>query len=331
MIKNTIFRYVLLFFFPLLVSLNSYALDCTKIVFKVSNTSLKYCVGQEVNLQTEYTGDIDGGIVTYEWYEPNNTVPIPNQIGSSFKKTGITNSQEGVYKCIMKVTKGSDVCPKEVTFDVKVIDKFSFDLGADQTMCPGTSSIPLQPNVQSSNSAIVYSWTSAPAGITASSKDLTVSNTQISTQSTLTLTASFGNCVFSDNLKIANVSNFTMTAGADQSICKGGNANLSATVSNTNGFPVSYSWTGPGGFSSSSQNIAVSPTQESSIFTIKSKILNCELSINISVNVIEPILLSDEYEVIAGKEWLKMCTFPVGDISIKNGTNSVFNNKIESY
>ena len=242
-----------------MVSLNSYALDCTKIVFKVSNTSLKYCAGQEINLQTEYTGDLDGGIVTYEWYEPNNTVPIPNQIGSSFKKTGITNSQEGVYKCIMKVTKGSDVCPKEVTFDVKVINQFSFDLGADKTMCPGTSSMPLQPNVQSSNSDIVYNWTSSPAGITGSSKDLTVSNTQITTQSTLTLTASFGNCVFSDNLKIANVSNFTMSAGADQSICKGGNANLSATVSNTNGFPVSYLWTGPGGFNSSRfkrQNVA---------------------------------------------------------------------------
>lgn len=331
--KNTIFRYVLLFFFPLLVSLNSYALDCAKIVFKVSNTSLKYCVGQEINLQTEYTGDIDGGIVTYEWYEPNNNVPIANQIGSSFKKTGITNSQEGVYKCIMKVTKGSDVCPKEVTFDVKVINQFSFDLGTTKSICPGSNDVDIAPTIQNSNNSIVYSWTSLPAGITGTDNAINITKTQVPTEATLTLTATAGNCVFSDNVKVVNLKNLSVSAGSDQIVCKGGNSNLSANIVNNLGYSVSFNWTGPVGFSSNNQNISLFNLQQGSSYTIKANVLQCQVSAVSNLNLIDAIITSDYLqEGLKGEILLKNCTVdPTGNIKIKNGISSALFDLITDY
>ena len=217
-----------LFFF---FSSFSYAVDCSKIQFKITNSSLIYCVGQDVNLTTSLVNP-EGATATYKWYY-NNTAITPDVTTSSYIISKIDKPKAGKYKCEVILSKPSETpCTTSVEFDVVVLDQFSFDLGADKTMCPGTSSVELKPSIQNINSSIIYSWTSSPSGITGTSKDITVNATSIATESTLTLTASAGNCVFSDNLKISNVSNFTMSAGADQSICKGENANLSASVSN---------------------------------------------------------------------------------------------------
>ena len=98
MIKNTIFHYVLLLFFPLLVSLNSYALDCNTVEFKITNPSLTYCVGQDVTLTTDIK-NTDGGTIAYKWYAPGSSTAITNETSSSLKITNIDDSKKGKYKC----------------------------------------------------------------------------------------------------------------------------------------------------------------------------------------------------------------------------------------
>ncbi|NDF60641.1 MAG: hypothetical protein EB100_06125, partial [Crocinitomicaceae bacterium] len=276
----------------------------------------------------------DDGTVSYKWYALGSSTPIPNETNSSLKISNIDISKKGKYKCEVTVTKGALICNKNLEFDVDVIEKFTFDLGADKTMCPGTSTIELKPTIQNSNSSITYSWTSSPSRITGTSKDINVNATSIATESTLTLTAKAGNCEFSDNVKIANVSNFTVSAGSDQTVCKGDNVNLSATVSNTNGFPVSYLWTGTGGYNSSNQNVGILNLQTSSNYSIKSNVLSCEVTDNITINIIEAKLTSENMITLKGEKWLRYCMTGSdvnGVIFLKNGINSNLHSSIDSY
>ena len=325
-------RFILLALFVSLLVKQSSA-QCENVGFNKPNASLIYCVGQEVNLTTSISGQ-GTATITYEWFAPGSTTAITGATTNSYKIVNVTSTLKGKYTCKATVTfTPASVlpCVKTLEFDIDVISPFTFDLGADKTMCPGTTSIPLQPNVQNSNASIVYSWTSVPVGFTGNTKDITVNTTSVATESTLTLTATAGNCVFSDNVKIANVSNFTVSAGSDQTICIGTNVNLSATVSNANGFPVSYAWSGPGGFSSSSQNIALSNIQETSIYTLKSKILTCELLNNISVIVVVPRLTSTDQIVLNGENWFKKCTNISGVIKISNGIDPSLYDMVDNY
>jgi PKD repeat protein len=307
-----------------------WALDCAKIKLTTPNPQVKYCVGQDVNLTTSVENP-EGGTIAYKWYF-NNTVISPDVTTSNYAIPKIEKTKAGKYKCEVIVTKtGETPCTTSVEIDVVVFDQFSFDLGVDKSICPGSSTVPLSPEIQNSNTSIAYSWSSVPAGVTGTSKDITINANQIASEAVVTLTATAGNCVVSDNIKISNASNFTVSAGPDQTICKGANANLSATVSNTNGFPVSYLWTGPGGYNSSSQNIALNNVQESLSYTVKSTILKCEISRNISVNVISPKLSSSDMTIFNSEPWLKKCTSISGVIKISNAIDQSFYNLVDNY
>ena len=195
-------RFILLALFVSLLVKQSSA-QCENVGFNKPNASLIYCVGQEVNLTTSISGQ-GTATITYEWFAPGSTTAITGATTNSYKIVNVSSSLKGIYTCKATVTfTPASVlpCVKTLEFDIDVISPFTFDLGADKTMCPGTTSIALNPNVQNTNSSIVYNWNSIPVGISGASKNITVNATQIATESTLTLTATAGNCVFSDNIK----------------------------------------------------------------------------------------------------------------------------------
>lgn len=309
--------------FPLLVSLDGYALDCNTIEFKSTNTSLTYCVGQDVTLTTDIK-NTDGGTIAYKWFAPGSTTPIANETSSSLKVTNIDASKKGKYKCEVTVTKDAVICIKTLEFDVVVIDKFSFDLGADQTMCPGTTKVDLKPTVQNSDNAIAYSWTSAPAGITGGAKDITVNATSIATEATLTLTATAGNCVFSDNVKITNLTNLSVNAGADQTVCKGGGVNLTASVLNNNGLSVSYLWSGPSGFNSSISNISYNNIQSNINLNVKIKVSECTIEDAVNIQIFTAALGGQDLKVFKGQEMFNRC------LNGKNDSTLYFYNNVPS-
>jgi len=283
-----------------------WALDCAKIKLTTPNPQVKYCVGQDVNLTTSVENP-EGGTIAYKWYF-NNTVISPDVTTSNYAIPKIEKTKAGKYKCEVIVTKtGETPCTTSVEIDVVVFDQFSFELGVDKSICPGSSTVPLSPVVQNSNTSIAYSWSSVPAGVTGTSIDITINANQIASEAVVTLTATAGNCVVSDNIKISNASNFTVSAGPDQTICKGANANLSATVSNTNGFPVSYLWTGPGGYNSSSQNITFNNIQNQFDLGLKVKVLDCVVEDFVSVKIYTASLGSEDLKVYRGEEMFNRC------------------------
>ena len=311
-----------------------WALDCAKIKLTTPNPQVKYCVGQDVNLTTSVENP-EGGTIVYKWYF-NNTVISPDVTTSNYAIPKIEKNKAGKYKCEVIVTKtGETPCTTSVEIDVVVFDQFSFDLGVDKSICPGSSTVPLSPVVQNSNTSIAYSWSSVPAGVTGTSKDITINANQIASEAVVTLTATAGNCVVSDNIKISNASNFTLTAGPDQTICKGANANLSATVSNTNGFPVSYLWTGPGGYNSSNSSINLTNLSSTSEYQLNTTIIGCTFSNKLTVNVLDPKIASSDFTILNGEQWIRKCPnssgLNTGVIRVSNGINSLFYSLAESY
>ena len=203
MIKTIFSKGFLLFVFQWFVISGLWALDCASVEFKVTNASLKYCVGQEANLTTDIK-NTDGGTITYKWFGPGLTTPISGETSSALKISNIDKSKAGTYKCEVTVTKDAVTCTKSVQFDVVVVDPFTIDAGADMVICNDGSVVNLNPIVTNSSSVVSYSWSSNPSGISGSSKQINVTTNQVAPQSTLTLTATAGNCVFQDEIKITS-------------------------------------------------------------------------------------------------------------------------------
>jgi hypothetical protein len=103
----------LLFFF----SSFSFALDCSKVQFRITNNSLIYCVGQDVNLTTNLVNP-EGGSAAYKWYY-NNTAITSDGTTSSYTIAKIEKPKAGKYKCEVILTKtGETPCTTFVEVDV---------------------------------------------------------------------------------------------------------------------------------------------------------------------------------------------------------------------
>ena len=101
------------------------------------------------------------------------------------------------------------------------------------------------------------------------------------------------------NTAVIKVINLSINAGGNLVICKGNSINLISTISGNEGIPVTYSWTGPNGYSSNLQSPTIlnSTTAMSGNYTVTATAGNCQVqdTINIqvlSVGVVNPSLLN---------------------------------------
>ncbi|MEC4050509.1 PKD domain-containing protein [Flavobacterium sp. SUN046] len=94
----------------------------------------------------------------------------------------------------------------------------------------------------------------------------------------------------SSNSLTITVINPTINAGSDLVICKGNTINLNATVTGNSGFPVTYSWSGPNGYTSSQQNPSISNSTGAMTgnYTVTSTIGNCQVQDIVNVIIAEP-------------------------------------------
>lgn len=99
--------------------------------------------------------------------------------------------------------------------------------------------------------------------------------------------------------------NFSVNAATSAAIvCKGQTINLSSTVQNTGGLPVTYSWTGPNGYVSNIQNPVINNATSAmnGDYTVTAKIGSCERTSVVQVRVVaveitDPYLLNGCIEV----------------------------------
>ncbi len=121
--------------------------------------------------------------------------------------------------------------------------------GSDRTVCSGSSTtLGGSPTASGGTSPYTYSWASSPAGFGSALANPTA-NPAVNTTYTVTVT-DINNCQGSDYVAVAVYALPTANAGADQSICKGATATLTASGG------ISYSWS----TGATTATINVSPT-----------------------------------------------------------------------
>ncbi|WP_276134999.1 T9SS type A sorting domain-containing protein [Polluticoccus soli] len=179
---------------------------------------------------------------TYGWTGPNSyTSAIQNPTIASAQPT-----QSGDYI----VTASLNGCSVKDTVTVLVKPKPAVPTANNNgPVCEGAS-INLTSN--STTPGALYNWT-GPNSFTASQQNPTIATTVLAHTGTYSVTASLNGCT-----SAAGTTNVTIkpypavpTAGNNTPICAGANLNLTAN-SSTSG--VTYSWTGPNGFTSATQN-----------------------------------------------------------------------------
>jgi len=198
------------------------------------------CAGSTLNLTATGTG------TTYSWTGPNTFTSSTQNPSIS----NITVAGSGVYS----VTTTSLGCTSAAGTTTVIINP----IPATPTV---TSNSPLCVNqtLNLSTSAVggaTYSW-SGPNSFTASTQNTSVSNVTAVNAGTYSLTVTVSGCTsLTGTVAVAvNSSPATPTAGSNSPICAGDT--LFLTASNIGG--ATYSWTGPNGFSSSSQNPFITP------------------------------------------------------------------------
>ncbi|WP_276134998.1 T9SS type A sorting domain-containing protein [Polluticoccus soli] len=160
--------------------------------------------------------------------------------------TGALPSHSGDY-IVTALTNG---CSVKDTVTVLVKPKPAVPTANNNgPVCEGAS---INLTANSTTPGALYNWT-GPNSFTAGQQNPTIATTVLAHTGTFSVTASLNGCT-----SAAGTTNVTIkpypavpTAGNNTPICAGANLNLTAN-SSTSG--VTYSWTGPNGFTSNTQN-----------------------------------------------------------------------------
>jgi large repetitive protein len=143
-----------------------------------------------------------------------------------------TPSGEGAFTlqyCFTGSVTGCQACDQ---LSVNVIAPQNADAGPDVQVCLGAPAVQLQPVTQGG------SW--SPAPVTPSG----LFNPASAGTFSLTYTLGNGSCQTTDQMEVEVLPVPAVNAGADQTICAGGQVQLSATASSANGAVTGYAWIG---------------------------------------------------------------------------------------
>ena len=220
------------------------------------------CEGGTINLAATPSGT-PTGTVTYHWSGPNSFTSdeqnpqIDNvtsvNAGSYYVTATATNVVNGV-SCTATSTKSTIVSVSTPHIELADLE--------DTTVCAGNYLNLSATKVGSSAGTVTYQW-SGPNGFTSSNyyfyrNNMTAADAGVYT---VTATATSGVCTVTD-IKSANVTvlspAITLEDLTAQTVCSGTTLSLSATPSGTPSGTVTYSWSGPGNFTSTQQNPQIS-------------------------------------------------------------------------
>jgi len=222
------------------------------------------CVGQTLTLSTPaVTG------ATYAWAGPGGYTSTTRNPS----RTNATTAMSGTYT----VTVTSNGCTATSSVTVVVNNAPSTTASSNSPLCAGNTINLATTTV----SGATYSWT-GPNGFTSTSQNPTITNATTTMTGTYTVTVNNG-CTSTSSTTVTVNAGPTTTAGSNTPVCSGNTINLTAT----NASGATYSWSGPGGFTSTSQN----PTRPSSstamagIYTVTVTASGCSSTSTVSVVV----------------------------------------------
>lgn len=214
------------------------------IITPVANASNggPYCSGNSIQLNTP-------SAASYQWSGPNG-------FSSALQNPSIINSSvamAGVYSVI--VTAGSCTAAATTTVVVNALPVISAT--GNGPLCAGQSAI------FNGAGGGQYSWT-GPAAFTSSAQSPSVAAVTSAQAGNYTLTVTDANNCSSTAVYSLAVNNLPVVSASGATVCQNSNAQLSANGGS------SYSWTGPGGFTSNQQNPVISNTTPngSGVYTV---------------------------------------------------------------
>ncbi|MBK7886893.1 MAG: hypothetical protein IPJ86_06175 [Bacteroidetes bacterium] len=228
------------------------------------------CIGNTVNL----SGNANGSITSWSWTGPNGFT-------SNSQNPSVNNiqaNQAGTYTVTATNSCGSTSSSVNVTVNSQPTNGSA--TASSNPACIGNT-VNLSGNANGSITS--WSWT-GPNGFTSNSQNPSVNNIQANQAGTYTVTAtnSCGSTSSSVNVTVnSQPTNGSATASSNPA-CIGNTVNLSG---NANGSITSWSWTGPNGFTSNSQNPSVNNIQANQAGTYTVTATNSCGSTSSSVNV----------------------------------------------
>ncbi len=287
--------------------------DTLNASFTASNNNI--CVGDSITFTDHSTGM---GIVSWNWIFNGGT---PSSASNQGPHT-ITFSNSGTYNIILEIEDNFGDTD-DTTIVVTVNAQPIADANAiNTTICEGEDLELTAGNVPGAT----YYW-SGPNGYSSNTQNPIIINTTSSNAGTYTLTVSNNGCIDDDDVSITIDPQPTATANATSTmICEGEDINLTAnTVSGS-----TYSWSGPGGYSSNNQNPTISSTTSSDggTYTLTVTLGGCSddedviITVNplptMTVNPTDPSCGNNNGEIVI----VPASGFTITDYSIDNGTTT---------
>lgn len=239
-----------------------------------ANYNSPLCAGSTLNL----TASTSTAGVFYSWTGPNGYTS--NAQNPSRTNSDVTMSGDYI------VTTSLYACPSQkdtITVVVKPMPVAPV-AGSNSPVCETTT---LSLTSSTTTSGVTYSWT-GPNSYSSSNQNPNITGSTTAMSGTYTVTANLNGCTQSANTAVTvKPLPAAPTAGSNTPVCEANSINLTS-ASATSG--VSYSWTGPNSYTSTSQNpaIANSTTAMSGTYIVSATLNGCSQTTNTTV-LIKPI------------------------------------------
>ncbi len=258
----------------------SFVASATTISFNVWVTSSTMGYGIQIFIYSAV--NCSGAVTSYTCWNPGTVPSGPTTISASGLTVGNT------YYIMIDGNSG-DVCNYIIGANSGISVPVAVNPSAT-SICPG------QPvNLTASGGNGTYTWTSTPQLNTTSGANVTATPPSTPGTYTYTVNSSTGNplCPSSTSATATitvNSCGCTVTASNSGNVCPGGTVNLFATnVTN-----ATYAWTGPNGYTSTSQNptgIVMPTTPGTYTYTVTATVsgVPCTSSTTVTVNALPTV------------------------------------------
>lgn len=224
-------------------------------------------------------------------------------LSSDTTRSSIALADSGMYT----VSANLNGCIKADTIHVVVNPSpAGINYSSNSAICAGDT---LKVTASSSSTGAGFAW-SGPSGFNASVPTFNIPSTTTANSGNYTLVVTLGPCSISNTLPVTvkPLPN-TPVAGSNSPVCINSALNLTS-LSTTSG--VSYSWTGPGGFTSATQNPVISSVSAANAgtYSVKATANGCNSSATTTV-VVNPIptgTINSNTPICAGNDLLLTST-----------------------
>ncbi len=262
----------------------------------ISPSSTTICSGNTLTLTA--TASCGSGDYTYLWTLPNGTTFNGNPLVIS----NATSSDSGTYSVTVtdsngnQATSTSQVSINQV--DVNIISESELNLiDATSTVCSGQA-ISLTAQVTLGNPPYTYQWT-GPNGFSSSTQTISIPNAQAINSGTYSVVVTSCDetgqvCCIGQSSTQVIVNNIEVSISPSSIlVCPSSNVTLSSNVIGGVA-PYTYQWSGPNGFTATTQYITINSISESQsgIYTLTVTDSNGCSSTGSSIIDIEPLIIS---------------------------------------